>query len=126
MNTEAPQTAAGDDFVSYAGRNNFYQTCAFIPMSFALVTTVHENGETGIGPHALIMPFGISPPYSMLLISRAIALLPTISATPENVRSTILNSTVTGSPPFHALAIRASRWRRSRRPCLSRCCLHPL
>ncbi len=70
MSTETSTTATTDDFVSYAGRNNFYQTCAFIPMSFALVTTVHENGETGIGPHALIMPFGISPPYSMLLISR--------------------------------------------------------
>jgi flavin reductase (DIM6/NTAB) family NADH-FMN oxidoreductase RutF len=39
-------------------------------MSFALVTTVHENGETGIGPHALCFPFGITKPYSMLLISR--------------------------------------------------------
>ena len=59
MNTEAHQTTAADDFVSYAGRNNFYQTCAFIPMSFALVTTVYENGETGIAPHALVMPFGM-------------------------------------------------------------------
>ena len=82
MNTKAPQTAAGNDFVSYAGRNNFYQTCAFIPMSFALVTTLHENGETGIGPHALVMPFGISPPYSMLLISRG------NSATANNIRRT--------------------------------------
>ena len=82
MNTEAPQPTAADDFVSYAGRNNFYQTCAFIPMSFALVTTVHENGETGIGPHALVMPFGISPPYSMLLISRG------NSATASNIRRT--------------------------------------
>lgn len=82
MSTEAPQTAAANDFVSYAGRNNFYQTCAFIPMSFALVTTVHENGETGIGPHALVMPFGISPPYSMLLISRG------NSATSSNIRRT--------------------------------------
>jgi flavin reductase (DIM6/NTAB) family NADH-FMN oxidoreductase RutF len=77
-----PNTATTDDFVSYAGRNNFYQTCAFIPMSFALVTTVHESGETGIGPHALVMPFGISPPYSMLLISRG------NSATAANIRRT--------------------------------------
>lgn len=82
MNTEAHQTTAADDFVSYAGRNNFYQTCAFIPMSFALVTTVYENGETGIAPHALVMPFGISPPYSMLLISRG------NSATSSNIRRT--------------------------------------
>jgi flavin reductase (DIM6/NTAB) family NADH-FMN oxidoreductase RutF len=82
VSTEVPNTPATDDFVSYAGRNNFYQTCAFIPMSFALVTTVHENGETGIGPHALVMPFGISPPYSMLLISRG------NSATAANIRRT--------------------------------------
>jgi flavin reductase (DIM6/NTAB) family NADH-FMN oxidoreductase RutF len=51
--------------------DNFYQTCAFIPMSFALVTTVHENGQTGIGPHALCFPFSVTKPYSMLLISRS-------------------------------------------------------
>ncbi len=51
--------------------DNFYQTCLFMPMAFALVTTVHEDGQTGIGPHALIVPFGISPPYSLLLISRS-------------------------------------------------------
>jgi flavin reductase (DIM6/NTAB) family NADH-FMN oxidoreductase RutF len=51
-------------------------------MSFALVTTVHENGETGIGPHALVMPFGITPPYSMLLISRS------NSGTATNIRRT--------------------------------------
>ncbi len=50
--------------------DNFYQASAFIPMSFALVTTVHENGETGIGPHALLFPFSISKPHSMMLISR--------------------------------------------------------
>jgi flavin reductase (DIM6/NTAB) family NADH-FMN oxidoreductase RutF len=82
VNIQVPQAAPADDFVSYAGRNNFYQTCAFIPMSFALVTTVHENGETGVGPHALVMPFGISPPYSMLLISRG------NSATANNIRRT--------------------------------------
>jgi flavin reductase (DIM6/NTAB) family NADH-FMN oxidoreductase RutF len=57
-------------FVSINAVDNFYQTCAFIPMSFALVTTVHENGETGIGPHALLYPFSITKPYSMMLISR--------------------------------------------------------
>jgi flavin reductase (DIM6/NTAB) family NADH-FMN oxidoreductase RutF len=50
--------------------DNFYQASAFIPMSFALVTTVHESGETGIGPHALLYPFSITKPYSMMLISR--------------------------------------------------------
>jgi len=50
--------------------DNFYQASSFIAMSFALVTTVHENGETGIGPHALLFPFSITRPHSMLLISR--------------------------------------------------------
>jgi flavin reductase (DIM6/NTAB) family NADH-FMN oxidoreductase RutF len=82
MSIEAIHTTAQNDFVSYGGRDNFYQTCAFIPMSFALVTTAHENGETGIGPHALVMPFGITAPYSMLLISRS------NSATANNIRRT--------------------------------------
>ncbi len=57
-------------FVNVGIVDNFYQASAFIPMSFALITTVHEGGETGIGPHALLFPFGITEPYSMLLISR--------------------------------------------------------
>jgi flavin reductase (DIM6/NTAB) family NADH-FMN oxidoreductase RutF len=63
-------------------RDNFYQTSAFVPMSFALVSTVHEDGATGIGPHALCYPFGITRPYSMLLISRA------NSGTASNIRRT--------------------------------------
>ena len=59
-----------EEFVNIGIVDNFYQAASFIPMSFALVTTVHEGGETGIGPHALLFPFGITPPYSMLLISR--------------------------------------------------------
>jgi flavin reductase (DIM6/NTAB) family NADH-FMN oxidoreductase RutF len=50
--------------------DNFYQASSFISMAFALVTTVHENGETGIGPHALLFPFSITKPHSMMLISR--------------------------------------------------------
>jgi len=57
-------------FVEIDAVDNFYQASAFIPMSFALITTVHETGETGIGPHALVFPFSITNPYSMLLISR--------------------------------------------------------
>jgi flavin reductase (DIM6/NTAB) family NADH-FMN oxidoreductase RutF len=75
-------TAGSADFRATPLRDNFYQTSAFIPMSFALVTTVHEDGSTGIGPHALCFPFGITPPYSMLLISRA------SSATAGNIRRT--------------------------------------
>jgi len=70
------------DFIAVSLRDNFYQTSAFVPMSFALVTTVHEDGSTGIGPHALCFPFGITSPYSMLLISRA------TSGTAHNLRRT--------------------------------------
>lgn len=69
-------------FVSIEAVDNFYQASAFIPMSFALVTTVHESGETGIGPHALVYPFSVTKPYSMLLISRQ------SSATAHNIHRT--------------------------------------
>lgn len=82
MTNSTASAVAAEEFVSFGGRDNFYQTCAFIPMSFALVTTVHETGETGIGPHALVAPFGISKPYSLLLISRS------NSATAGNIRRT--------------------------------------
>ena len=63
-------------------RDNFYQSCSFLPLSFALVTTLGEDGETNIGPHALCFPFNITEPYAMLLISRA------SSATAANIRRT--------------------------------------
>jgi flavin reductase (DIM6/NTAB) family NADH-FMN oxidoreductase RutF len=71
-----------EQFESIDPVDNFYQASSFIPMSFALVTTVHENGETGIGPHALVFPFGISKPHSMMLISR------NNSGTATNIRRT--------------------------------------
>lgn len=67
---EAATGSSGTDFEPVSVVDNFYQASAFIPMSFALVTTVHESGETGIGPHALLFPFSISKPHSMMLISR--------------------------------------------------------
>lgn len=75
-------TGVGHGFVRSGLTDNFYQTSAFIPMSFALVTTVHENGETVIGPHALCYPFSVSEPYAMLLISRG------NSGTAVNIRRT--------------------------------------
>ena len=70
------------DLVAVALKDNFYQSSAFVPMSFALVTTRYESGETGIGPHALLAPFGITAPHSMLLISRG------SSGTAANIRRT--------------------------------------
>ncbi len=69
-----------DEFVRIGARDNFYQSCAFVPMSFALVTSVAEDGSTGIGPHALCFPFNVAAPYAMLLISR------NTSATAANIR----------------------------------------
>jgi flavin reductase (DIM6/NTAB) family NADH-FMN oxidoreductase RutF len=65
-----PQSPTDGTFQRVGIVDNFYQASSFIPMSFALVTTVHDNGETGIGPHALLFPFSISKPHSMMLISR--------------------------------------------------------
>lgn len=73
---------ASPDFVRIGARDNFYQSCAFVPMSFALVTTANEDGTTGIGPHALCFPFNITAPYAMMLISRS------TSATAANIRRT--------------------------------------
>jgi flavin reductase (DIM6/NTAB) family NADH-FMN oxidoreductase RutF len=79
----SPATAtARGPFVRIGARDNFYQTTAFIPMSFALVTTVNDGGETGIGPHALCYPFNVTPPYAMFLISRG------NSGTATNLRRT--------------------------------------
>lgn len=78
MNSDDNEQPA--DFVRLGARDNFYQSCAFLPMSFALVTSVDEGGETGIGPHALCFPFNVTEPYAMLLISRP------GSATAANIR----------------------------------------
>lgn len=71
---------ADEHFVRIGARDNFYQSCAYLPLSFALVTTVHEDGTTGIGPHALCFPFHVTQPYAMMLISRG------NSATAANIR----------------------------------------
>jgi len=70
------------DFERLGPRDNFYQSCSYLPLAFALVTTVNEAGETGIGPHALCFPFNITEPHAMLLISRS------TSATASNLRRT--------------------------------------
>ncbi len=70
------------DFVRIGARDNFYQSCTYVPMSLALVTTIDHAGETGIGPHALCFPFNVTEPYAMLLISRP------NSGTAANIRRT--------------------------------------
>ena len=82
MSEAAREMGGAPQFVEINPVDNFYQASAFIPMSFALITTVHETGETGIGPHALLFPFSVTKPYSMLLISRQ------TSGTAANIRRT--------------------------------------
>ncbi|MBS94999.1 MAG: hypothetical protein CL799_11205 [Chromatiales bacterium] len=62
---------SNDPFTPVRPRDNFYQSCAFFPMPFALITTTNENGFTSIGPYALQFPLQICEQFSMLLITRA-------------------------------------------------------
>ncbi|MDP6436950.1 MAG: hypothetical protein QF803_02065 [Gammaproteobacteria bacterium] len=71
MATKPSIQASKDPFKPVPLRDNFYQSCAFFPMPFALITTTNENGFTSIGPYALQFPFQISEQYSMLLVTRA-------------------------------------------------------
>jgi flavin reductase (DIM6/NTAB) family NADH-FMN oxidoreductase RutF len=60
-----------DPFENIPLRDNFYQSCSFMPFPFALITTTNERGFTSIGPYALQFPLQISEQYSMLLVTRA-------------------------------------------------------
>ncbi len=71
MNAVATQTTVDDPLVPVSIRDNFYQSSAFFPMPFALITTKNEAGITSIGPYSLLFPLGISEEHSMLLVSRA-------------------------------------------------------
>jgi len=60
-----------ESFEALGVKDNFYQSTAFFPMPFALITTINEDGITSIGPHSLVFPLDISETHSMLLVSRA-------------------------------------------------------
>jgi flavin reductase (DIM6/NTAB) family NADH-FMN oxidoreductase RutF len=60
-----------ESFEALGVKDNFYQSTAFFPMPFALITTINEDGITSIGPHSLVFPLDISESHSMLLVSRA-------------------------------------------------------
>jgi flavin reductase (DIM6/NTAB) family NADH-FMN oxidoreductase RutF len=70
MSAERSRTDV-EAFVDVPVRDNFYQSCSFFPMPFALITTINERGTTSIGPHSLVFPFDISESHSMMLVSRA-------------------------------------------------------
>jgi flavin reductase (DIM6/NTAB) family NADH-FMN oxidoreductase RutF len=71
MSGNAVQQVADDPLVPVSIRDNFYQSSAFFPMPFALITTKNEAGVTSIGPYSLVFPLDISEEHSMLLVSRA-------------------------------------------------------
>lgn len=66
-----PADTRNEAFQRLHPKDNFYQSTAFFPMPFALVTTVNEAGITSIGPHSLAFPFDLIERPSMMLVSRA-------------------------------------------------------
>jgi flavin reductase (DIM6/NTAB) family NADH-FMN oxidoreductase RutF len=59
-----------EPFVDSPLRDNWYQASSYWPSSFALVTTVSEDGETNIGPYQLTFPFEVIGGRTMMIISR--------------------------------------------------------
>jgi flavin reductase (DIM6/NTAB) family NADH-FMN oxidoreductase RutF len=72
-----------DPFVASQMRDNWYQSSSFYGSSFALITSVNEDGLTSIGPYQLSFPFEVIKRRSWMVISR-----PT-SNTVKNVRRTL-------------------------------------
>jgi flavin reductase (DIM6/NTAB) family NADH-FMN oxidoreductase RutF len=71
MSAKPSVLPARDPFEPVPLRDNFYQSCAFFPLPFALITTTNDVGFTSIGPYALQFPLQIAEHYSMLLVTRA-------------------------------------------------------
>ena len=59
-----------DKFVSSPMRDNWYQRSSFLGSSFALITSVSEDGQTNIGPYQLSFPFEVNTGRSWMVISR--------------------------------------------------------
>lgn len=57
-------------FVPSPMRDNWYQSSSYWPSSFALITTVNDEGVTSIGPYQLSFPFGIIGDRQFLVVSR--------------------------------------------------------
>jgi len=51
-------------------RDNWYQSSSFYLSSFALITSVNEDGVTSIGPYQLSFPFEVIEGRSWMVISR--------------------------------------------------------
>ncbi len=77
--SETPQ----DRFVVSPMRDNWYQSSSFYLSSFALITSVNEDGVTSVGPYQLSFPFEVIGRRSWMVVSR-----PT-SNTAKNVQRTL-------------------------------------
>lgn len=64
------RSTVNEKFVSSPLRDNWYQASSYWPSSFALITTVSEDGATNIGPYQLTFPFEIINGRAVLVISR--------------------------------------------------------
>ena len=64
------RSTINEPFVKSPLRDNWYQASSYWPSSFALITTVSEDGETNIGPYQLTFPFEVIGGRSFLVISR--------------------------------------------------------
>ncbi len=52
-------------------RDNWYQRCSYLGSTFALITSVDEEGQTNIGPYQLSFPFEVNTRRSWMVISRS-------------------------------------------------------
>ena len=59
-----------DTFVVSPMRDNWYQTSSYYTSSFALITTVSDDGLTTIGPYQLSFPFEVIERRSWMVVSR--------------------------------------------------------
>ncbi|MFQ5635707.1 MAG: hypothetical protein ACE5G3_10320 [Gammaproteobacteria bacterium] len=63
-------TDSSEDFVVSPMRDNWYQASSYYVSSFALITTVNEDGVTSIGPYQLSFPFEVIERRSWMVVSR--------------------------------------------------------
>lgn len=59
-----------EPFVDSPMRDNWYQASSYFVSSFALITSLAEDGSTSIGPYQLTFPFEVINDRSFMVISR--------------------------------------------------------
>ena len=64
------KSTTSNNFVSSPMRDNWYQRSSYLGSTFALITTVDEEGRTNIGPYQLSFPFEVNTRRSWMVISR--------------------------------------------------------